>query len=294
MSHRLKYGQLSRTDILHEKGLEIYPRNEECLKSASYDITPTMVALSSKLGMLEPVYRKKGNQIADDYYIIVKPKDTVLIISREFIKMPENIAGNVTSRVSNVVKGFGHISTTIDPNWNGAILIALSNPTNIPLKINVGNRETNPLATVTFNYLNSKCDKNDNEITQKSMRVDLLNEINYKERHGIKSVFRKIIHFKRKRATDFFYEYLDIHKNIPLGESWDRFLDEFSNLEISDSSTNHFNKYVINETVLNRLIHRLNAHKVEIKSLIILVILLILLKLDIISLWEFFNKFLSL
>ena len=53
-------GQLSKHDILQEiekkDGLKIFPCYPSCLKAASYDITPTLVAMSAKLGMLETVY----------------------------------------------------------------------------------------------------------------------------------------------------------------------------------------------------------------------------------------------
>lgn len=116
-------GQLGRLDILKEKksGLIIYPYESRYLKAASYDLTPTVVAMSSKIGMLETVYREK-NYKKDRYFILVHPKDTVLIISNEYLNVPENIAGYISSRVSKVVEGFGHISTTIDPNWTGALL----------------------------------------------------------------------------------------------------------------------------------------------------------------------------
>lgn len=292
MTHiKLKHGQLSRKDIVNEKNLEIYPKNSRCLKSASYDITPTMIAMSSKLGMLEPVYRKKDSQIKDDYYIIVKPKDTVLIVSREYIKMPENIAGYVTSRVSNVVKGFGHISTTIDPNWNGAILIALSNPSNTPLRVNVSNKEANPLATVTFHYLHSSCEKHDCESKQKSMRIDLIrDEISYKTKKGIKAWIRQKLHFKRRKITDFFFEYLENNEDLSSVNSWNKFLNEFSDLENLDNvMLKHFSDYIINENTINKFKQFLSMHKTDVitvLTIITIVTLFVLYKLGVITLQE--------
>ena len=55
-------GQLSKYDFLNEQkkghGLKIYPFSEHCQKAASYDITPTIIAMSAKTGMLETVYRE--------------------------------------------------------------------------------------------------------------------------------------------------------------------------------------------------------------------------------------------
>jgi len=48
-----------------------------------------------------------------------------LVVTKEYISVPSNIVGYVVSRVSKVSEGFGHVSTSIDPNWKGALLIAL-------------------------------------------------------------------------------------------------------------------------------------------------------------------------
>jgi len=219
-----KYGQLSQQDILEElkkkniknslKIFSVYNGYKNHIKLSSFDITPTIVALSSKTGMLETVYQNK-NMIINSYYICVKPKDTVLIVSNECICMPSYISGYVTSRVSNVVKGFGHISTTVDPTWQGALLIALSNPSNQALKIDVGvaTKEiengklisidiSQTLATVTFHYLHTPYSKNPMEY--KSMRTDLLEKMQYKNKKGVKSFFRKVFFRRRRKFTDFF------------------------------------------------------------------------------------------
>lgn len=287
----MKYGQLSKTDIEKNNKLTIYPQKNECLQSASYDLTPTMIAMSSKMGMLECVYKSKNKQIYDNYYIIVKPKDTVLIVSREYLCLPNNISGYVTSRVSNVVKGFGHISTTIDPNWKGAVLIALSNPSNIPLKINVSSDNANPLATVTFHYLHTKYVDEDKNFNKISMRVDLLkNEINYKTKHGPKAFFRKIVHFKRRKLTDYFFEYLESNKNAFSEKEWNKFLDEFSNLKNLDVNiSKHFNDYITNENGFNKAKQFVDKYKSEIKfilSFIGIIVLIVLYELGVININE--------
>lgn len=214
-------GQLSREDIITEgknaDGLKIVPFNLEQLKGASYDISPAIIAMSTKIGMLETVYKDKNYPYR--YYIYVKAKDTVLAVSQEFISVPLTIAGNVVSRVSKVSEGFGHVSTSIDPNWKGALLIALGNPSNKPIKIYVGgnsieNTGNNSLATVSFYYLNSPC--NTSTCVYSGMRLDLLQKLKYSQRHGIKAWFKKIIHPRRRKFTDFFFHYCE---NATLSES---------------------------------------------------------------------------
>lgn len=205
-------GQLSKNDIISEcnkaGGLKILPFHPQYLKNASYDVSPTIVAMSTKTGMLETVYWDK--KYPYKYYIYVKAKDTVLSVTREFISVPSNIAGSVVSRVSSVSEGFGHVSTSIDPNWKGALLIALGNPTNKPIKIYVGgssaeSESNNPLATVSFYYLETPC--TDVDIGYSGMRFDLLEKQVYSQRHGVKAWFNKLFHPRRRAFTDFFFSY---------------------------------------------------------------------------------------
>lgn len=220
--------------------MKIIDFDEACLKAASYDITPSAIAMSSKIGMLETVYREKS-YIKDKYYIYAHPKDTVLIVSNEYIEMPGNIAGYVSSRVSKVVEGFGHISTTIDPDWSGAVLIAVSNPTAYPLKIYVGKgchpeSDPNSLATVTFHYLNTpidddETDKKEAAAGHKSMRLDLLQKVSYENRKwGIRTWVRWCIHPFRRKYTDYFLAASRVLEKNFTENRWRKFIAEFSEI----------------------------------------------------------------
>lgn len=231
MKTRSLYGQLSDTDIINENashGLTITPFNEECLKGASYDITPTVIAMSTRTGMLEKVYEDKKYPYR--LYIFVRAKDTVLIVSREFIVVPKNMAGYVVSRVSKVSEGFGHISTSIDPNWEGALLIGLSNPTSKPIKVYVGDiitednssKQKYSLATLSFHYLNSAC-ANKSKVYE-GMRIDLLEKMAYTNRSGLKAFLRKTFFVRRRDFTDFFFEYYkQVRPNI---DNWNNVVEE--------------------------------------------------------------------
>lgn len=244
-------GQLGRDDIQNELKtgkLKIIPYSEECLKGASYDLTPSAIAMSSKKGMLEKVYREKC-YLRDKYYIYAHPKDTVLIISNEYIQLQGNITGYISSRVSKVVEGFGHISTTIDPNWAGAVLIAISNPTNKPLKIYVGrsydpNNRINSLATVTFHYLNTPVGYNDepgnrvSDVGHKGMRLDLLEHVLYKNRWGLRAWINWCICTRRRKYTDYFFEKSKgLEKNFS-EDKWEKFIKEFSDMNDIETSQN--------------------------------------------------------
>lgn len=282
-------GQLSKYDIqqemAREDGLKIFPCHPKCLKAASYDITPTLVAMSVKLGMLETVYCE-ATYCSPRYYFYVHPKDTVLVVSNEFIRVPGNIAGDVASRVSMVVRGFGHISTTIDPFWCGATLIGLSNPTNQLLKVYLNDTDgPNKLATVSFYYLNSPCEEKDVDAGHLGMRLDLLEEVVYTRRTGVRNFFRKIIHRRRKAFTDYFFAVCKKeYKNLSL-QNWNKFLDEFSKLKYPDDVRQNQDKrmpkksqkvavdFVITENLIIRTYHFFEKHRVIAMFLIIILVI---------------------
>lgn len=193
MKHRVrKVGQLSREDIVREinaNNLIIEPHinpkyKESSIKAASLDITPSCLIMSVKTGKFMKIYssisrcakghrnpewhcgncRKNQQQPAycpEQRFVYIEPRDTALVLSKEYLKLPANICGNVFSRVSTVSSGLGHISTTIDPLWRGALLIAISNPSSEPIKLMIQDEtaESVPLATVVFQYLNTPVKK---------------------------------------------------------------------------------------------------------------------------------------
>ena len=291
-------GHLSKHDILNElekdDGLKIYPFSNHCLKAASYDLTPTIIAMSSRTGMLETVYREEHYK-KDAYYIYVHPKDTVLIVSNEFIILPSNIAGYISSRVSKVVEGFGHISTTIDPNWSGSVLIAVSNPSNQLLKIyvgkaeetseNVNNNFPNQLATVTFHYLNTLCSTDEKENKHKGMRMDLLQDISYQHKKGVRALLRKFFYYKRRGFTDYFFSVCKILEEQFSTSEWDEFLKDFSSLTLemqeknelsSKKSKRNASSFIITENFIIRFYHWLLKYKHPIYLIVVFLSLLLL------------------
>lgn len=242
--------QLSRLDIdmeIKKERLKIIPFVDSCAKAASYDITPSIIAMSVKAGMLEKVYREPHYN-EDRYYILVHPKDTVLIVSNEYLVVPSDIAGYVSSRVSKLVDGFGHISTTIDPNWCGAALIALSNPSNQPLKVYVGGNKDgcgnqNQLATITFHYLNTACEKEDIDGIHMGMRLDLLEKVLYKNKSGVRAFWRKVFFQKRRKFTDYFMSVCKEKYQIINESEWKEINKEFSYINLADTDVNGEEKY---------------------------------------------------
>lgn len=206
-----KFGQLSNADIIYElkkQNVIITPlysktgdHSQGKIKGASFDISPSCLIMSVKRGRFVRIYsdisfckkgyrnpawhcascRKKaafpsGKQCTEQKYIYISPRDTVLVLSKEYIQLPSNICGNVYSRVSTVSSGLGHISTTIDPLWRGALLIAISNPSSEPIKLVIEDETATsiPLATVTLQYLNTQASSTGVPTSHLPARVDIL------------------------------------------------------------------------------------------------------------------------
>lgn len=237
-------GQLSKADIIREiknKTLIIQPLIEKDgdypnIKSASFDISPSCLIMSVKQGRFVRIYSsmsrcEKGHRVPDWHcktcrsnaqktgqllkfcveqkYIYIGPRDTVLVLSKEYLQLPENICGNVFSRVSTVSSGLGHISTTIDPLWKGALLIAISNPSSEPIKLMIEDADASsvPLATVTLQYLNTPVERNHVQTTHLPARVDILEKYLYNVDESksrsmlIKNAISRFTHMKDYNLT---------------------------------------------------------------------------------------------
>lgn len=121
--------------------LHIYPYEDSCLTPVGYDVRVGSYYASS-------MDADRYNIPHDKPYVTIKPGDTILITTLENIGMPQNhtISAFITSKVSKVSKGLSHISTNIDPDWVGNLLIAIHNPSR-----NVVTLEYNePFCTLNF------------------------------------------------------------------------------------------------------------------------------------------------
>ncbi len=101
--------------------LVIAPFNENSMTPIGYDL---------RVGEEFLVKGKKVvNRASKNKPIILPPNSTTLITTLEYIQMPRNrlYAGLIESKVSKVCQGLSHISTTIDPDWHGNLLIAVHN-----------------------------------------------------------------------------------------------------------------------------------------------------------------------
>jgi deoxycytidine triphosphate deaminase len=167
---------------LLNKEIVIFPYKEENLTPIGYNLTPSDFAVS--------INKNELLQIEDGCYI-VEPNDTALILTNESIWVSKKIAGTFHSKVGVVSTGFGHISTTLDPNWKGPLLISINNPTNKKLKLNI----EDSFITLIFYRLESPATKDhDNDPSRILILKSLTDKVLMEELDDLKKLLIKKAH----------------------------------------------------------------------------------------------------
>lgn len=125
---KCEHGMLSGDQIFLEMQLGnilICPFEKSRLTPLGYNLTASDFIFSTQQNILLEVRSNDSER-----YVEIPAGDTALILTREYVSVSAGIAGTFHSRVRTVSSGFGHISTTLDPEWKGPLLIALNNPSN--------------------------------------------------------------------------------------------------------------------------------------------------------------------
>ena len=142
------------TDIEIEKLIymgEMYisPFNSDNLTAAAYNVSASDIIISTKRRLPLSIH-----ELGSIRYVNIDPHDTVLIETYEAVYTNNHVVGTIHSRVGFVSNGFGHISTTIDPNWKGPLLIALTNQSSKRKRFVIEeNSKRTAFATVIFYYV---------------------------------------------------------------------------------------------------------------------------------------------
>jgi len=134
---------LSVIDLKKELGenIYLYPLHPESFKSNSIDLHASQFAWSIT----------KKCSIVNNGYIEIEAGDTALIYSEESLYVTNRIGGSYHSKVTLVSQGTSHIGTTLDAQYIGCSLIAVSNNSKDTIKIKVGHE----FVTIQFWYLNT-------------------------------------------------------------------------------------------------------------------------------------------
>ena len=166
--------------------LIIAPYSKKNSKGCGYNLTATEFVYSISKKTLLPLHQSKQGET----YVKVGSHDTVLLLTREYVKLNETLAGSIYSRVQLVSSGFGHISTTIDPGWKGMLLLSINNPTKKSIKLLIsepsdGSPSYKGVATIVLTSVNTTGDKNravDPSLDNPAMRLDILKKLVFEPR----------------------------------------------------------------------------------------------------------------
>lgn len=132
---------LSGEQILKYLGnrIIIHPFEPRHLRGATYNLTVGgFVWLHPKTqkqreaGNMPPMKPKRQGS---GFVYEVPGNGLVTILTKEVLVVDNTLAGQFHSKVDMVTKGFSHISTTLDPDWKGPLLITMKNHTEFSVKL---------------------------------------------------------------------------------------------------------------------------------------------------------------
>jgi len=109
----------------------ISPFEARSLGPTSYDlhIGEQYVSLTAKPGLRD---------IGQGRKLVVEPGEAVTLVSKEYIGLPQNIAGMVFSKVSWLERGLSQISTYVHPGFYGPLRETLVNQSNRTVELDHG------------------------------------------------------------------------------------------------------------------------------------------------------------
>lgn len=141
----------------------VQPFDRDGLKGASYDIhagSLVYMVLPGTNGVTfrgpEPITgpgQPAGSRDGTTQGFRLEPGQSVVVRSKEIIKLPANMYGRLTLRVAWALRGLAYHGGIIDPGFWGHLFIALSNETDVVIEIPVEGEhigKENALATMQF------------------------------------------------------------------------------------------------------------------------------------------------
>lgn len=165
-------------------GILIAPFDPNKARGIGYNLALSELVYSITRNKMLTIIR--GNK---ETYVKLKPQETVLALSYEYVKTPSNIAGTFHSRVRLNAQGLGSTSTTLDPDWKGLLLLCFNNPTkkNIKLVLSTmdeGVEEKASVVTLVAGYTANALKMSDENYTlhldNPAMRTDIWLELTEK------------------------------------------------------------------------------------------------------------------
>jgi len=139
--------------------LSISPFSEESLTPVGYDLrVGSPYAISNASGLYE---------LPEHQSLEIRPNSTALITTLESVRMPRSrtVAGLIESKVTKVSLGLSHISTTVDPDWRGNLLIAIHNHSREKVSLKYGETFCTMVLLATNSPSRKECDKDPGRAT---------------------------------------------------------------------------------------------------------------------------------
>jgi deoxycytidine triphosphate deaminase len=108
----------------------------------NFSFTPFLVSLEKKdvIPIYEEDFLAETKGYVSEVCFDLDGGDTALALTRESIWVSGSIAGTFHSKVRFVAEGFSHVSTTLDPGWQGQLLITVHNPSKNKKRVVIGKR----------------------------------------------------------------------------------------------------------------------------------------------------------
>ena len=147
----IKVGTLNDTNIISlcEEGLLIEENfSKERVKQACYELRCSNIYYNL-------THDRIPKEVKEKEYILIKPKQTLVVITKECLNLPSDILGRVLTKGVLFSIGILPINTYADPGFSGKLGIVLHNLSNSYLKIKPGE----PIAKIEFTKLEQKVDK---------------------------------------------------------------------------------------------------------------------------------------
>lgn len=122
--------------------------NERSIKQACYELRSSNIYYD--------VYNSNAPiEINDDEYILIKPKQCIVSITKESLLLPSDVLGRILTKGKLFSIGISAVNTYADPGFSGRIGIVLINLSNKYIKLKPGES----IAKIEFSRLPSNVEK---------------------------------------------------------------------------------------------------------------------------------------
>lgn len=142
--------------------LIITPLDENCITPVGYDL---------RIGH-RYVVNGEEKSLSENQELRISPRNIALINTLEEVFMPKNktLSGMINSKVSLSCKGLSNISTTVDADWRGTLLIAVHNNSNKDISLKFGE------SFCTILFFENKSPAKEGKYAKPHGRTDILTE----------------------------------------------------------------------------------------------------------------------